>query len=622
MKMQFIGNTDGLLKGIKIICELLEIEIGAGDYIVEVEQGSGLSIILDEKKARIVYGEKCCLFRALGLLYEEIKKGNTRANINETMHFKYLGSMLDVCQNAALSVDSIKKMLCYHAVMGFNNVWFYPEDKFEMDGHPWFGYLRGIYTQKELREIDDYAYDLGIEIVPCIQTLGHLHHVMNLDAYQNIKDTNTSLYVGKEETYDFIEAMIKTMKSCFRSKRIQLGMDEVPLMCLGKYYKDNGCPADRLAVLNEHAARVKEIANCYGYEDTMIWSDTYFRLSDPNNSYISETRVPREVVEKIPKGLTMVAWDYYHTDYEFYDMFLRKNIELGQPVVFAGGIWTWFGMCLKHRYTVETTNPALAVCKDLGIQEINATLWLDDGAEVSLFTGLLGLQLYAEHCYTDGMPDMKRVEERFFYCTGEHAENFKALAAPDELPVDQVLSGKEDPTKWLLYQDIMCGKMDRNVLRYDLTPMFENARQLVEKGIYESKNFSYVFRHLEVLCRALKIKWNIGIRIKLAYENDDKETLKAIIDELPVLYELVSETKDLHRDMYYRENKPFGFDLIDRRYGSVLTAIQTAEYRLKAYINGEIEKLEEVECERFMVECYGEEIIEYPVFRDIITTIV
>lgn len=248
-------------------------------------------------------------------------------------------------------------------------------------------------------------------------------------------------------------------------------------------------------------------------------------------------------------------------------------------------------------------------------------LWLDDGAEISLFTSLWGLQLYAEHCYSENQPETERVDERFFYCTGETADNFRALAAPDEIPVDQELSGKEDPTKWLLYQNILCGKLDKNVEEYDLTPMFENARVLVEKGMKESKNFGYIFKHLEALCRVLKIKWNMGIRIKKAYEAEDKAELLKITEQLPELYKLVSETKDLHRDMYYRENKALGFDVIDLRYGSVLTSIQTAEYRLKAYLNGEIDRFEEVEEQRLMITCFGEKIIEYPYFADILTGI-
>lgn len=46
----------------------------------------------------------------------------------------------------------------------------YTEDTYEIEGEPFFGYLRGPYTHQELNEIDQYAFDLGIEAVPCSQS--------------------------------------------------------------------------------------------------------------------------------------------------------------------------------------------------------------------------------------------------------------------------------------------------------------------------------------------------------------------------------------------------------------------------------------------------------------------
>lgn len=43
----------------------------------------------------------------------------------------------------------------------------YTEDTYKIDGEPFFGYLRGGYTQEHLKEIDDYAFNLGIEVIPC-----------------------------------------------------------------------------------------------------------------------------------------------------------------------------------------------------------------------------------------------------------------------------------------------------------------------------------------------------------------------------------------------------------------------------------------------------------------------
>jgi hexosaminidase len=62
---------------------------------------------------------------------------------------------------------------------------------------------------------------------PCIQTLGHLGQILQWPAYHKLRDTSEVLLALDERTYSFIEKMIKAASSCFRSKKIHVGMDEV-----------------------------------------------------------------------------------------------------------------------------------------------------------------------------------------------------------------------------------------------------------------------------------------------------------------------------------------------------------------------------------------------------------
>ena len=72
------------------------------------------------------------------------------------------GVMLDLSRNAVMSVTSFKKHLGYLKKMGYNAVYFYNEDAYEVEGEPYFGYLRGRYTREEMRELDDFIiYEKG-----------------------------------------------------------------------------------------------------------------------------------------------------------------------------------------------------------------------------------------------------------------------------------------------------------------------------------------------------------------------------------------------------------------------------------------------------------------------------
>lgn len=72
-----------------------------------------------------------------------------------------------------------------------------------------FGNMRPRYSQKEFRLLDDYAYSLGIELIPCIQTLGHLTEVIKRPPYAEISDRPDILMACDERVYSLIDKMIQ-----------------------------------------------------------------------------------------------------------------------------------------------------------------------------------------------------------------------------------------------------------------------------------------------------------------------------------------------------------------------------------------------------------------------------
>jgi N-acetyl-beta-hexosaminidase len=111
----------------------------------------------------------------------------------------------------------------------------YTEDTYEIEGRPYFGYMRGRYNKDEIRELDAYAIKLGIELIPCIQVLGHLATHLRWHATAPYRDTTNVLLVGAKETYELIDDMFKTISECFTSKRIHIGMDETKDLGTGAY---------------------------------------------------------------------------------------------------------------------------------------------------------------------------------------------------------------------------------------------------------------------------------------------------------------------------------------------------------------------------------------------------
>ena len=121
--------------------------------------------------------------------------------------YKTYGLMIDLSRNAVMSLEGWRKFLPLVKKMGYNAIFLYTEDTYEVEDEPFFGYMRGRYSIEEMRELEALGEEYGIEMIPCIQTLGHLEQIFKWGAFK--KDTASTLLVGDERTYELIDRMSK-----------------------------------------------------------------------------------------------------------------------------------------------------------------------------------------------------------------------------------------------------------------------------------------------------------------------------------------------------------------------------------------------------------------------------
>ena len=163
-----LGETKEVEVGLKVLEKRLKISQSPEGLPVEIKKGEGLEVILESGKAVITYEDKPHFFRAIGLLVEQLQKGETNFEVKEQAQFETVGPMFDFSRNAVMNVTRLKEMIEMLALMGFDSMMLYMEDTYEVKEEPYFGYMRGRYSAKELKELDDYGYQFGIELIPCI----------------------------------------------------------------------------------------------------------------------------------------------------------------------------------------------------------------------------------------------------------------------------------------------------------------------------------------------------------------------------------------------------------------------------------------------------------------------
>lgn len=599
MKLNFLNLPEDLLEGTRELCPRLNVSLASDGRNIKVIRGNhGLSISNQNGNICIEYQKKSEFFRALGLLAEE-------SDQSEYPRFETLGCMFDCSRNGVLKPDAVKKMIQVMALMGYNALMLYTEDTFEMKKYPYFGYMRGAYTQEELRETDRYAALFGIELIPCIQTLAHLNAIRRWESFCDIFDCDDILLIDDDKTYELIEEMVRTMSEAVRSRKIHIGMDEAHMVGLGSYLDKHGYK-NRFELLAHHQKKVMEICKKYGYHP-MIWSDMYFKfLSKTNDYYDTSIEIPHEIRSLVPKELNLMYWDYDTQDLAVYEKMIDNHFLLSDSVSFAGGARKWMSLGPQLQYSNQVARPALNACVEKQVKDVYVTVWGDGGSECSTFAILPVLQLFAEKCYTGDDSDA-RISKRLKVCANASYREFLELDKLDLVPGDdRPGTSSRNPSKYLLYQDILCGLFDRHVdSRY--AAHYKKTEQVLRQIAGENGEWQYIFDYLADLAYVLALKCDMGVRLKKAYDGKDKDTVRSIArEEIPDLKKRVNALHAAMQKTWLEENKPFGMDVIDLRFGGLQARLDTAAARLGDYVSGKIAVVEELEPQRLYYDCRAE----------------
>ena len=503
------------------------------------------------------------------------------------MSEKYFGVMLDMSRNGVMKPSEVKRFVDYISAFGYNMLQLYTEDTYEVKNEPYFGHLRGAYKKEEIQEIDTYCKEKGIELIPCIQTLAHLGSIFRWSTYRVINDFADILLIDEPRTYELIENMFATLAENFTSRKVHIGMDEAHMVGLGKYLDKHGV-CNRYELLKKHLGKVVEIAKKYGFEP-MMWSDMFFRMANQGEYYSRHTKFPKGAIEAVP-DVALVYWDYYHTHKADYRAMLKSHQEFGKDIWFAGGNWSWMGFTPANRYSLQTMKPAMDVCREQGIDKIFFTLWGDNGKECSYFSMLPSL-FYLKRYY-DGVTDRKQIAKEFEELTGESFERMMNLDAPHYVGGNK--EGFRNPSRYMLYNDPFFGWFDTQV-KEGVTKQYKKLAKRFAIYAKESKNFSDLYTLQGKLCRILALKYDLGVRLRSAYQVRDEAVLRACIIDMKKIEKAIEEFYQVFRVLWHKENKPHGFEVQDIRLGGLKQRVKHCRERLEAYLNGKEENLPELE---------------------------
>lgn len=548
----------------------------------------------------ITYGKMNMALRMVGNIVSGIVPEEA-----EYCPFNMFGIMLDCSRNAVMTPEHMKSYFAHLAILGYNMIMLYTEDTYQIPELPFFGYMRGALSPKEIREMDSFCAGLGMEMIPCIQTLGHLAQALqrgpeNLGVKEF--DTGDILLAGADDTYRLIERMLLAWKGNVRSKRIHLGMDETHQIGRGRYYDLNG-DVPHVKIFNEHLKKVMELCKKHGFKP-MIWSDMYFRLASKTHDYYDRNcRITKEVINMIPKGIELVYWDYYHREKDFYTDFIARHRELAGEPLMGSGVWTWSKLFYDREITEGTVVPCLEACRESKVRDVFFTMWGDDGGYCDYDSAMAGLAFSSELAFT-GKADTDILNRKFqILFDGASYDNVitasdMETAVPESLIFDDPLmfmhsAGQkyQEKKRWAENRALF-EKISRKLTRAPKTGCAGDLRR--------AKHCADAALAKMNLCDALLDTYFA----KGAKPADMKKVLPLVDD----CEKKMTAFSDSFRDMWLRNNKPFGFETMQIRFAGQIERLRELRRRLAAYISGAddtIPEFDELKRAKFKTTAWG-----------------
>lgn len=591
------GNMSAkIIAGVKELQNELSFILTDNGFPVNTEQTNekGYRIVQTEKNVTIYYHDSSDFYYSF--TDAVIHLGEKRVKSGVCCLDKF-GFMPDCSRNAVLTVNAVKQLIRELVKLGYNYLTLYTEDNLEIESEPYYGYLRGRYTKKEIAEIINYAEIFDMEVIPHIQTLGHLETLLRNPTYFDVRDTERVLLAESEKTYSLLDNVIGEIAKMFKSGKIHIGMDEVFMLGAGKYRDKYGYKDEKSIYLN-HLIKVTKICIKHGFNQIFCYSECLYKMASNETSHYAENAIfDKAFLEQIPKELTLVYWDYYAENSDRYEKIIKKHLEFGRETVYAAGAWKWISFAPANEHTEHKTVPAMQAVKNTNLKDMYVTAWGDDGGETSVFAVLPSMLLFSELAYGKTKKDSD-YDEKSKLLWGYSGKEFYSLDDADKVKQQTKFNGYYgSSSKIAFYEDILLGIM------YDYLPEnsshdFLIARDKLEALSKRNSRYSYLFDTLFKLCDFNALKCKVEREVYSAYILKNRSKMKKVIPSLSLCLEKGRIFYEAFLSQWRKENKSIGFEVQNIRIGGVFLSLEYASRVLSAWCENSIDRIEELECPR------------------------
>lgn len=313
--------------------------------------------------------------------------------IRDFPKFQNRGFMLDISRNRIPTMETFHRIIDLMAELKLNELQLYMESAFAYKGHKKVWEAYSPLTAEEVKDLDVYAADRGIELVPNQNLLGHMERWLKFPEYRELaeapdgamdpwggfRETPTTLDPSSPDVLEFVRDLLDQLLPVFSSVRFNAGLDEPFDIGQGKNLgrvETDGGPG---SIFLEYLYLMRREVTARGFQ-MQFWAD--FLLEHP------------EMVPAVPKDVTAMVWGY-----ESEHPFAAETARLAEakiPFYVCPGTSSWNTIVGRWTNCRENIGAAVISGEKSGAVGFLNTDWGDNGHMQELVVSMPGLFAGAE----------------------------------------------------------------------------------------------------------------------------------------------------------------------------------------------------------------------------------
>jgi hypothetical protein len=548
---------------------LARLQETIGDPAIK-EQACVIEVL--ENAALLMAGGEPGLFYAVLTLAGLVSEGSLPCvSIQDRPALRSRAVLLDISRGRVPTLSALKELTDLIATLKYNQLTFNIEHAMACPSRPEIGAGRGALSPAELKELDDYAFERCVEVVPFQQSLGHLRGIVSLPEHRGLAydpDLLWSLDPAKPGTYELLADLYDTQISVTRSSLFHAGCDE-PFDIMKKFDPSRFSGRSLGAVVRDHLIRLHGMLKDRG-RTMMAWADAV--VAHP------------EIIPDLPRDLALCHWLYGSGNLEgpeHYRPGLETIASSGLPFYACTCSWSLMKIFPDLAVMRANHNAFIPLSKQMGAQGMMLTIWGDMG-----HMNLTGLETYplaygARHAWEDAPDPGADVGPAYAWTVFRDQSGAAAELALTLDRVNEVLKGPAGMAG-IGFLLLFAEPLDKNILATNVPPLgFANfGSELISladkaKSILATMENESCSRRSLWLDHYLPVKQLeiLGRKIRLIGMLDNsQEAVASAAKECDEISSSVAECFQILESRWLVENREADLEINRSRYRKLIAA--------------------------------------------------